>query len=245
MKPPDDVRGDLIASAALGALMEARWHAQDLPSRKPRELAPDLLRGLAGEKAFSPLARDQVLSVALGLAADKLEQGGDLQAIGALDVLERLEPVEADRLAIRREVFADGSPPTTESRRVVETLVSRYGPDCRSAAELAKRLRDEASLQELLWDHPGLPCDSRTRLVMLFSVPALLERAAEFDPKGGRAGWRTAGLAARREGAHDRALGGLFAARGWLRRPLLGLVPAGWLAGAGLVLAGLFAEGWA
>jgi hypothetical protein len=247
VKPPDDRRGDLIASAALGAVMEARWHAQDLLSRKPRNAAPSLLRGLAGEMSFSPVARNQVLSVALNLVADALEQDGDIYAIGALEVLERLGPSEADRLAVRREVLAGGSTPTTEPRQVVETLESHYRPDCRSSAVLARRLRDEASLHELLWDHPKLACDHGTRLVMVFSVLALLERADEIDPKGARAGWRSSAFDARCA-ARNRTLGGLFAARGWLRRPTLGVAPAGWVAGTGLALAvastGVLAEAW-
>jgi hypothetical protein len=248
MKPRRDPRGDIIVSAALGALIEARWHVQDLMSRKPREAAPALLRGLAGEMAFSAVARDQLLSVALSVAADTMDEGGDLHAIGVLDVLERLGPAETDRLAVRREVFDAGSPPTTETRQVVEALESRYGPGSRSPVKLGRRLRDEASLHELLWDHPKLGCDSRTRLVMLFSIPKLLERAARLDPKGTAAGWRSMVFDDRGATVRDRALGGLFAARGWLRRPLLGLLPAGWIAAAGLALAaassGLLAEAW-
>jgi hypothetical protein len=246
MKPPRDPRGDVIVSAALGALVEARWHAQDLLSRKARDGAPALLRGLAGEKAFSPVARDQLLSVALGVAAETVEHGGDLHDLGVLDVLDRLNPAEGDRLAIRRQVFDAGPPPTTESRQVVETLEARYRPDCRSARELAKHLRAEASLHELLWDHPRLGCDSGARLAMLFAIPRLLERAGQLDPKGTAAGWRSMVFDERRGTLRDRALGGLFAARGWIRRPLLGVLPAGWVAGLGIALAaastGLLAE---
>lgn len=244
MKPPDGT-GDLIASAALGAVMEARWHAQDLLSRKPREAAPGLLRGLAAEMSFSPLARDQVVSLALNLAADAIEQDGDVHGIGALEVLERLGPAEAERLAIRREVLAGGSTPTTEPRQVAERLECHYRSDCRSSSELARRLRDEADLHELLWDHPKLPCDDGTRLVMVFSVLALRERASEIDPKGARAGWRSSAFEAR-GAAPGRTLGDLFAVRGWLRRPTLGALPAGWVAGTGLALASTVAltEAW-
>lgn len=212
MKPPDERRGELIAGAAFGALVDARWHTQDLISRRPKEATPDLLRGLARAMAFSPIARDQVLSVALLLAAEELERGGDVQGLAALAVLQRLEPAEAERLALRQEIFSAGAVPAAESHEVVASLERRYGPECRTPVELAGRLRDEAGLHELLWDHPRLPAAGRARLVMLFSVPKLLDRVRELEPRSAPAGSKPAAFKkGRRSG---RKLGRLFAARG-------------------------------
>lgn len=214
MRPVADPSGDLIAAAALEALMEARWRALDLLARKPRDEAPGRLRGLASDMSFSPIARDQVLSVALSAAAEALEHEDDLNALGVLDVLKRLAPSEEERLAVRREALGTGSTPTTDLRQVVEAMESRYRPDCRSSADLARQLRTEASLHELLWDHPRLSCDCGTRLVMVCSVPQLLKRAAEIDPKGAHRGWRSWAVDACRAAERHRAFGGMFAARG-------------------------------
>jgi hypothetical protein len=190
MRPPDDAGRELVAAAALGALLDARWHAMDLISRKPREVTVDLLRGLAGEMAFSAIARDQLLGVALVMAADELERSGALEGLAPLALLQRLEPAEAERMTLRRDVFAAAAPiRSAESQDVVAAVERRSGSEDHAPAELARRLRNEAILHEQLWDHPRLAAAARTRLVMLFSVPKLLERAVDLDPKGASTGW--------------------------------------------------------
>jgi hypothetical protein len=126
--------------------------------------------------AFSPIARDQLLAVALGLAADRLERGAFMAESGSA-VLEMSDSTETERLAIQRDVFGAGRAPAGQAGRIANALEIRYRPECRSAHELAARLREDAALHQRLWDHPSLPCDSRTRLLMHDSVRGLLERA--------------------------------------------------------------------
>ena len=78
MRSPDYAKAHIVAAAALGALTEARRQSSELLSRQSADAAPDLLRGHAAEMAFSPLGRDQVLSLALLVAADDLEGGRSL-----------------------------------------------------------------------------------------------------------------------------------------------------------------------
>jgi hypothetical protein len=181
MKPPDTHKGHIVASAALGALSEARWRSRDVLSGKSAEAAPGLLRGHAAELAVSPIGRDQLLGAALLAAADDLERGRPFRFDGHM-ALPEPPPSEAERTRIRREAFGAGAIPTAESRKVLEDLEVRYRPECGSAAELSARLEADANLHEAVWDDPRLACAPRTRLVMLFSVPKLLDRAEELAP---------------------------------------------------------------
>ena len=175
MKPPD-AKAHILATAALGAITEARWERDDLLSRRSMAGAPDLLRGHAAEMAFSPLARDQVLSLALIVAADDLEAGR--APAGGWDLLlPEPGPDEAARLEVRARVLNLGAVPTLEARAVAEDLERRLRPECAGDHELAARLTGDANLHEILWDDPRLPGGDRARLTMLFSIPRLLERA--------------------------------------------------------------------
>jgi hypothetical protein len=64
----------VTAADEAAAVAEARWEAADLLSRRPA-LAADLLRGHAAELATSPVARDQLLGLALERAAADLDAG--------------------------------------------------------------------------------------------------------------------------------------------------------------------------
>lgn len=185
MRPPDGPGNPVVAAAALGAFTEARWRRGDLLSRKSANLAPDLLRGHAAEMAFSPIGRDQVLSLALVAAANELEAGREAADERAA-FFRAPGPDESARLVVRARTLSLDVDATCEARGVVEELERRYGPECAGGFELAERLRNDASLHELLWDDPRLPCTDRVRLAMLYSAPKLLERA---DALAGR-GWR-------------------------------------------------------
>ena len=234
MKPPDYAKAHIVATAALGALTEARWQGSDLLSRRSAEAAPDLLRGHAAEMAFSPLGRDQVLSLALLVAADDLEGGRSPAAAAELVLLEP-GPDDAARLDVRTRVLNSGLVPTAEARRAAEDLERRHRPECGSDLELSTRLTAEANLHELLWDDPRLPGDDRTRLTMLFSVPQLLERAEALGPN-------------RRPQARTQRTGGQADPRPpWRLRRVFGLPLAGWMLALGPILVaatgGLLVEG--
>jgi hypothetical protein len=176
MPPPDASESHVVAAALLGAFTEARWRRSDLLSRKPADLAPDLLRGHAAEMAFSPIGRDQVLSLALFAAANDLDAGrapSDERAA----FLCAPAPDESARLTVRARTLSLSLAGASEARGVVEELERRHRPECDGGFALSERLRNDASLHELLWDDPRLPCADLVRLTMLFSVPRLLERA--------------------------------------------------------------------
>lgn len=221
MQSGEWARQHIVASAALGALSEARSRGADLVARRSREAACEQLRGLAAEMASSPIGRDQVLRLALMAAAENLERGEPVEAAGAQAFLGRPPAVERERLEIRRRVFQAGGTPAAESARVADSLERRHRPECANASELSERLMEDATLHEILWDEPRLACDDRTRLVMLLSVPKLLERAEQLDP------------AAVRSPRPPLAGPG---ARDWLKRRLFGPRPAVWLLAPGLAL---------
>lgn len=216
MRPPDYAKAHIVAAAALGALTEARRQSRDLLSRRCADAAPDLLRGHAAEMARSPLGRDQVLSLALLVAADDLECRRSPAATSELVLLEP-EPDEAARLDVRTRVLDSGLVPTAEARLAAEDLERRHRPECGSDLDLSARLTAEANLHETLWDDPRLPADDRTRLTMLFSVPQLLERAEALG-------------AGRQPRSRARRAGSQAAQRlPWRLRSVSGLPLAGWL----------------
>ena len=97
---------DPIASAAVEALLAARWECADVLSRRPARLAADLLRGHAAELATSPLASDQVLSLALDTAARDIEAGNPPLDGGAMFLFADAFPVDG----ARQEHSRDGAP---------------------------------------------------------------------------------------------------------------------------------------
>lgn len=232
MRPPDYAKAHIVAAAALGALTEARWQSSELLSRRSADAAPDLLRGHAAEMAFSPLGRDQVLSLALLVAADDLE-GGRPPATAAELVLLEPGPDDAARLEVRTRVLNSGLVPTAEARLAAEDLERRHRPECGSDLELSARLTAEANLHELLWDDPRLPADDRTRLTMLFSVPQLLERAEALGPNR------------RPQARTQRAADEAEAPLPWRLRRMFGLSLTAWMLALGptLVAGGWLVEG--
>lgn len=220
---------DVVACAAIAAVMEARWESSEALSRGAAEPAPALLRRRARELAMSPAGRDQLLSVALQAAATDIEAGRPALADGALFLLAAPAPAPAAREALRASVLKQGGIAVAESQRVAEEVERRQRRDGAEAGALSPQLRAEARLHELLWDDPRLPAAPRTRLVMLCTIPRLLRRSEELDPSRPR----KRPLAVKREPAPKRS--------GRARRPRAEEThpwsnAAGWL-----VLVGLFA----
>lgn len=182
MSSSDCARSHIAATAVLAAVVEAGLRDDGVFLRR-LVAAPDLLRRHAAAMAASPIARDQILALALTAAAEDLERRRPPRTRGLGALVEGGEVTEDARLEVRRQVFRHGAPPAAESRRVVEDLERRYQPECATPRALSRRLRDDARLHELFWDDPRLACDGRTRLVMMSSVPALLARAAALDPR--------------------------------------------------------------
>ena len=182
-----------IEAAKAAALAQARWEALDLGARRPAELVPGLMRGRAAELAASPLAQDQLLSLALDRLADGLPAGGpaplSLQMDQAAD--------EGRRRAVREQVFRQGGLPISAGAAALAELERRHRPLARSPGELSVRLEAEARLHEALWDDPDLPADPTTRLTMLSAVPRLKARADELSTwsAGRRGGVMLAALA--------------------------------------------------
>ncbi len=167
MRANDAMLLEAAASEAVGA---AWWERVDLEARRPGESHADLILGKAAELALSPVGRDQLMSLAL-------EKGLRDQA-GPEPLLETSAP-PAERAMIAKRVFRQAPHRASETEalvhRIEERNARRLGRDTRYDL-LPQRMRQEAALQEILWDHPAIPAGDDIRLAMLCSVPKLLER---------------------------------------------------------------------
>ncbi len=181
-----DSSAGLLAAASAVARGAARWERFDVETRRPAAESRELLLARAAELALSPIGRDQLLSLAL-------EQG--IEATGAVDLLARVPAPAPEREGIAQQVFALAPRRSSESASVVLELEARHvrslgadgWPDCVPAC-----LRQEALLHEVLWDHPAIPAPADVRLIMLCSVPKLLQRADDLSsswPLHGLARW--------------------------------------------------------
>lgn len=161
----------LLEAAASEAISAARWERVDLEARRPGEAHTDLILGKAAELAFSPIGRDQLMSLALVKGVRDPEGAGPLLETS-------VSP--AERAAIAERVFRYAPHRASETEalvsRIEERNARRLGRDSRFDL-LPQRIRQDAALQERLWDHPIIPADDEVRLAMLCSVPKLLERA--------------------------------------------------------------------
>jgi hypothetical protein len=187
MTPSPGASNAPMACAAVEALLAARWECMELLSRRPPQMAADLLRGRAAELAASAFATDQVLSLALETAASDLDAGSPPLEGGALFLLCDAEAVAQGRLAIRTTVLRQTGEPSPAAARLVAELEHRLAGHQLTPAALARRMAAEARLQEALWDDPRLPASTAVRLAMLNSVPDLTARAAELDRGASRA----------------------------------------------------------
>lgn len=160
----------LLEAAASEAISAARWERVDLEARRPGEAHMALILGKAAELAFSPIGRDQLMSLALVKGVQDPDGAGPL--------VETSVPPQ-ERAAIAERVFRHAPHRASETEalvlRIEERNARRLGIDSRFDL-LPQRIRQDAALQELLWDHPIIPADDEVRLAMLCSVPKLLER---------------------------------------------------------------------
>ena len=160
----------LLQAAASEAISAAWWDRLDLEARRPGEVNTDLILGKAAELAFSPIARDQLMSLAL--------MTGVRDTDGTKVLIETSAP-PAERAAIAERVFRQGPHKASDTDALVAQIEERNTRDLDRDARfdlLPQRIRQDAALQELLWDHPDIPARDDVRLAMLSSIPKLLER---------------------------------------------------------------------
>jgi len=185
MTAPPITLKDPLGCAAVEALQTARWECAELLSRRPALLAADLLRAHATELATSPVASDQVLSLALEMAARNLEAGS-----APVDEAGLFLAADSDGAAEARERLRSlvlQQPPAPNSIDVVGELERRLADRRLTPVALSRRLAAEASLQQALWDDPRIPAANSVRLAMLRSIPKLAQRAADLEGDPGRA----------------------------------------------------------
>ena len=119
---------------------------------------------------MSPVGRDQLMSLAI-------EHG--LRDAPADAPLVEISVPAAERTRIATGVFERAPHRASETDalvvRIEEDHAFRLGREARFDL-LPGRLRQEATLHELLWDHPAIPASDDARLTMLCSVPKLFER---------------------------------------------------------------------
>ncbi len=165
----------LIEAAVAEAVSGARWERIDLETRRPDCTHSDLMLAKAAELAMSPVARDQLMSLAL----ERVGQGQQTDAplIGEADAA-------GDRARIASRVFALGPHKAADTEALVLALEARHAARLRQdvcSALLAQCLLQDAALQEALWDHPEIPAGDSVRLTMLCSIPKLRARAEDLS----------------------------------------------------------------
>lgn len=174
MPGSDSVR--LVEAASAEALRAARWESIDLATRRPGGAHRDLLLARAAELAMSPVARDQLMSLALERGA--LESQPDTSLI---DVQERSH----ERARIAKRVFGSDPHRASETEALVALIEARHssGPAQDGRFDrLSERLEQDAILHEALWDHPDIPASDAVRLAMLCAIPKLRDRAEALSP---------------------------------------------------------------
>lgn len=165
--------GTVLAEAEAEATAQARWLCRDLHARRGVSASRELLLGEAAELAGSALARDQLLALALErMVSIGPEANGPL--LGP-------EPGQAERDSIRHAVAALGAPRGCELHPATAELHRRAHP-MSGTTPLTARRRDDAILQERLWDDPRLPCPATLRCEMRESGRALRLQAEGTGP---------------------------------------------------------------
>lgn len=165
----------LLAAATADAVSAARWERIDLEARRPLMAHRDLLLAKAAELAMSPIGRDQLMSLALEYSVRDVDPDAPL-----LDIPAR----PAERAMIARRVFVRGPHRTSETESLVVQIEERHARRLVREARfdlLPGCLLQDATLQELLWDHPDIPATDDARLAMLCSIPKLLERIEDLQ----------------------------------------------------------------
>lgn len=171
----------IVDAAVADAISTAQWERIDLQTRRSGHDPEDLILAKAAELAMSPIARDQLLSAALEHGSQRFHPDHPL-----IDV----DCCSGERSVIIDSVFALGPHKGSETEAVVLAIEERHARRLRQDARydlLAECLRQDAVLQEELWNHPGIPASDFVRLTMLCSVPKLKQRADDLSFSGG--GW--------------------------------------------------------
>lgn len=168
------------------ARAEARARREELGAQlaNPGAVA-DRLREEAAAAAESPLAYDQILSLALRDAAEPPDS-----TAAALKLLAPPDPIE--QLALRREVFTwTGADVLDLDVRMAAAHEARRGASRigRDPATLALYLRRAAVLNRELWDHPAIDADPPRRAAMLAAVEALETWADRIERVPPDAAW--------------------------------------------------------
>ncbi len=175
--------GQGLSTAAAAALIAAADVVEDAWSRKPAREAVVRLSLHAEELASSPLARDQLLSRALELAAQDLEAGRRPLAHWPLFFARDLAPPTEAREDVRDWVLAHADPLLSDGEAVAQAVEARtvreLGDAFETARGLTRRLRVEAWLQLALWDDPRIPANAETRWLMRAGGRRLMARLGE------------------------------------------------------------------
>lgn len=188
--------GSIPLVPLLGEIVaEARWEATDLQLRWGQEPAAGLLRGRSAELSFSPLARDQLLAVALEQAAASLAGQPGGPDLVAFQLPQEIAPTE--RMAVLARLQDPTAAVPARAHALVEGWVRRFD-DMRDLKggprRAARRLFEDAALNRRFWDDERIPADLTLRAVMLASADLLVERAAALrrDDHWMRRLWRRA-----------------------------------------------------
>lgn len=163
-----------LEAALADAVSAARWERRDLEARRPTWIHHELMLARAAELAMSPLARDQLMSLALERQTQSGPPGRSL-----IDP----DPSARDRDRIAGRVFALGPHKGSETDAFVRTVEGQHSKRLRESGRfggLARSLELDAVLQERLWNHPGIPASDAVRLAMLCSIPKLRARAQDL-----------------------------------------------------------------
>lgn len=164
----------LIEAALADAVSVAQWEWIDLASRRPDCSHREWILGRAAELAMSPIARDQLLSLALERSAEGGAVNGPLIDLGCAC---------GERTLISKRIFGLGPHKAAETEALVRAIEERHSRQLGSDSSfdrLPEHLEQDAVLHESLWDHPALPGSDTVRLAMLCSVPKLRDRVQDL-----------------------------------------------------------------
>lgn len=164
-----DIR--IAKAAVIEAISAAEWDRIDLQTRRPRSASEELMLAKAAELAMSPVARDQLMSLAL-------EQRSRL--VSAEPSLIDVDCCVRERSLITDRILTLGPHRASDTNAVVQEIEERHAKRLRQDARfdlLAECLRQDAVLQEAFWNHPDIPATDAVRLTMLCSIPKLRDRA--------------------------------------------------------------------
>lgn len=132
----------LLQAAASEAISAAWWDRLDLEARRPGEANVDLILGKAAELAFSPIARDQLMSLAL-MTGVRDTDGTKVLIETSVPPAERAVIAErvSDRGRTRPRTLTHWWPRSRSATRVIWT-VTPGSTSCRSESGRTQRSRN-------------------------------------------------------------------------------------------------------